>query len=84
METGVADVFFRILSDYEHSEIEKCVLDGMQEGQSTVKTISGSINKFCDSRISVAVMFQACLPLYVTGKVFLFQGVDDVFVRPRG
>jgi len=82
--TDVPDGFFRILPKYKHGDIETKVLDGLISGQSTVKTISGSIDKFDDSRISVAVTFQACLHLDVSGKVVLFQGVDDVLVRPKG
>jgi hypothetical protein len=56
----------------------------MGDGQSTVKSIYGTIDKFDDSRLSVAVTFQACLHLDVAGKVVLEQGGDDVLIRPRG
>ena len=36
------------------------------------------------ARLGVAVTFQACLHLDVSGKVVLFQGVDDVLVKPKG
>jgi hypothetical protein len=55
----------------------------MGDGQSTVKSISGTIDKFDDSRLSIAVTFQVCLHLDVAGKVVLEQGEDDVLVMPR-
>jgi hypothetical protein len=37
-----------------------------------------------DIRFGVAVTFQACLHLDVSGKIVFFQGIDDVLVRPKG
>ena len=70
-----------MVTKYKHADIERKVLENLKTGQSTVKTISGSIDKFDDSRISFAVTFQACLQLECESRVALEQGDGDVSVR---
>ena len=66
------------------AEVERYVLGSLRPERDSVKRLAGGFEGVEDARIGVAVTFQTCLHLDVSGKVELFQGLDDVLVRPKG
>ena len=64
------------------AKVERYVLGYLSPELDSVKRLAAGFKGVDDTRLGVAVTFQACLHIDVFAKVVLLQGVDDVLARP--